>query len=167
VFDAPDLVEKPTGVIKRMPVDAAFLKSRVHVLSVERKPLETDLSEARIVVAVGRGIRSKVDLDLAEEMAGIIGARLACTRPLVENGWFNSKQQIGLSGRTVNADLIITLGISGSVQFAAGMRGSKCIMAVNNDAHAGIFDIAHYGFVGDLYEVLPALISLVQVREKV
>ena len=159
VFSAPEPVEYPTGTVKMMPVDAALLRSSVRVLSVEKKPLETDLSEAKIVVAVGRGVKSKADLALAEQLAGFIGAQLACTRPLVESGWFNSKRQIGLSGRTVNADLIITLGISGSVQFAAGMRGSQCIMAVNNDENAGIFNIAHYGFVGDLYEVVPALIA--------
>ena len=159
VFSAPAPIENPKGVIEKMPVDAALLHSRVSVLSVEKKPHETDLSEAKIIVAAGRGIKKREDLKLAQELAGHIGAQLACTRPLVENGWFNYKRQIGLSGRTVNADLIITLGVSGSVQFAAGMRGSQCIIAVNNDENAGIFDIAHYGFVGDYYEVVPALIS--------
>ena len=159
VFSAPGPVKNPTGIIEMMPVDTALLKSNVRLLSVEKKPLETDLSEARIVVAVGRGLKKREDIMFAEELANLIGAQTACSRPLVECGWFSSKRQIGLSGRTVNADLIITLGISGSVQFAAGMRGSQCIIAVNNDEKAGIFDIAHYGFVGDLYEVAPALIS--------
>ena len=167
VFSSPDPVKNPQGVIEKMPVDDAFLKSRVRILSVEKKPLETDLSEARMVVAVGRGLKKREDLKLAEELAGCLGAQTACTRPLVENGWFNSKRQIGLSGRTVNADLIITLGISGSVQFAAGMRGSQCIIAVNNDAKASIFDIAHYGFVGDLYEVIPALTTCISSRVRI
>jgi len=159
VFSAPDPVEKPSGIIERMPVDAALTQSRIKILSIEKKPLETDLSEAKIVVAMGRGLKKREDIKLAEELASFMGAQTACSRPLVESGWFNSKRQIGLSGRTVNADLIITLGISGSVQFAAGMRGSQCIIAVNNDENASIFDIAHYGFVGDLYEVVPALIK--------
>ena len=162
VFSAPAPAENPAGIIKNMPVDKKLLLSGIQVLSTEKKPLETDLSEAKIVVAVGRGIKKQTDLALAEELAGFIGAQLACTRPLVESGWFNHKRQIGLSGRTVNADLIITLGISGSVQFAAGMSGSQCIIAVNNDRNAGIFDIAHYGFVGNLYEVVPALIDHIQ-----
>jgi len=159
VFSAPDPVENPTGIIENMPVDKALLRSNIQVLSVEKKPLETDLSEAKIIVAVGRGLKKREDVKMAEELASCIGAQLACTRPLVEDGWFNYKRQIGLSGRTVNADLIITLGISGSVQFAAGMRGSQCIISVNNDENAGIFDIAHYGFVGDYYEIVPALIA--------
>jgi len=162
VFSAPVPVENPTGVIERMVVDEAFLQSNVKVLSIEKKPLETDLSEAKIVVAVGRGLRNRADLKLAEELAVYLGAQTACTRPLVENGWFNNKRQIGLSGRTVNADLIITLGISGSVQFAAGMRGSQCIIAVNNDEKASIFGIAHYGFVSDLYEIVPSLIKSIK-----
>ena len=82
----------------------------------------------------------------------------ACTRPLVENGWFDPRQQIGLSGRTVKPKLIIAAGISGSVQFAAGMKGADCIIAVNRDKKASIFDVAHYGIVGDLYEIIPELI---------
>jgi len=162
VFSAPATVDSPRGVIERIPVDTDLLRSNVLVTSVERKPPETDLSEAKIIVTAGRGLRSKADLALAEELAGIIGAQLACTRPLVECGWFDCKRQIGLSGRTVNADLIITLGVSGSVQFAAGMKGSGCIIAVNNDATAGIFDVAHYGFVGDLYEIVPALTAYIK-----
>jgi len=162
VFSAPAPLEDPTGVIKRIPVDKALLGSNVKLLSIERKPLETDLSEAGIIVAVGRGLKSKADLAMAEELAEAIGAQLACSRPLVECGWFDCKRQIGLSGRTVNPDLIITLGISGSVQFAAGMKGSGSIIAVNNDEQAGIFNIAHYGFVGDLYEIVPALMAYIK-----
>jgi len=164
IFSAPTPLKDPTGVIERITVDTALLRSNVQVLSVERKPLETDLSEAAIIVAVGRGLKSRADLALAVELAGAVGAQLACSRPLAECGWFDCKRQIGLSGRTVNADLIITLGISGSVQFAAGMKGSECIIAVNNDEKAGIFDIAHYGFVGDLYEVVPALMAYIKRR---
>ena len=138
-------------------------RTAVQRLDVREKPRELDIAEAEKIVAVGRGIKTQADLALARELAQAIGAQLACTRPLAEAGWFNVKHQIGLSGRTVNAKLIITLGVSGAVQFAAGMRGSACIVAVNSDKSAPIFDIAHYGLVGDLYAVAPALTALCQM----
>lgn len=136
----------------------------VRYLGAEPKPEEINLSEAEIVLAVGRGLRSEADLALIQPIADAIGAQIACTRPLVECGWFDARRQIGLSGRTVNAKLIITAGISGSVQFAAGMRGSSRIIAINRDRGAPIFNIAHYGLVGDLYEVLPLL--ALRIREE-
>ena len=93
-------------------------------------------------------------------MAEALNAQLACTRPLVENGWLDAKHQIGLSGRTVKPKLLVALGVSGAVQFTAGMRGADCIIAVNSDEGAPIFDAAHYGLVGDLYEVVPALLKM-------
>ena len=78
---------------------------------------------------------------------------------MIEAGWFDARRQIGLSGRTVKPKLIITAGISGSVQFVAGMKGAECIIAINNDENAAIFDVAHYGFVGDLYDIVPALLK--------
>ena len=116
-----------------------------------------------MIVAVGRGLRAKEDIALAATLAEMLGAQLACTRPMVETGWFDPRRQIGLSGRTVKPKLIITLGISGSVQFAAGMRTSERIIAVNNDPNASIFNIAHDGFVGDLYEIVPELIRMIGV----
>ena len=88
---------------------------------------------------------------------------LACSRPLVENNTLDAKHQIGLSGRTVKPKLILCLGISGAVQFAAGMKSSDCIVAVNTDPNAPIFDVAHYGVVGDVGEILPRLLQ--QVKE--
>ncbi|PKL12012.1 MAG: electron transfer flavoprotein subunit alpha, partial [Spirochaetae bacterium HGW-Spirochaetae-8] len=93
--------------------------------------------------------------------AEVLGAQVACTRPLVENGWMDPRKQIGLSGRTVRPKLIITCGISGSVQFVAGMKGSEKIIAINSDPHASIFKTAHVGLVGDLFEILPRLIDLI------
>ncbi len=158
VFSAPAPCE-PTGKIVPMTLPAEALVGNTEVLKVVKKPEETDISDADVIVAVGRGVRSKDDLKLVNELAELLGARLACTRPLVEAGWFDAKQQIGLSGRTVKPSLIITVGISGSVQFASGMNKSDVIVAINNDPNAAIFDVAHYGFVGDLYEVIPQLIS--------
>lgn len=137
-------------------------ESPIEVLNSEKKPKTIDISEADIIVAAGRGIKSKTDIALLEELANLLGAQLACTRPLVENGMFDPRRQIGLSGRTVNAKLIITVGVSGSVQFAAGMKGSECIVAINSDPFAQIFNIAHYGYVGDLYEIVPMLIEKIK-----
>ena len=90
---------------------------------------------------------------------------VACTRPLVEEGIFDAKRQIGLSGRTVNAKFIICLGISGAVQFASGMKSSECIIAINSDKSAPIFDVAHYAIVGDVVEILPRLIKKIKEAE--
>lgn len=158
IFSAPSKTE-PTGEAVRMTLPAEALKGRTEVLNVTKKAETVDISDAEVIVAVGRGLKSKDDIALAEELAKALGAQLACTRPLVEAGWFDPRCQIGLSGRTVKPKLIITLGISGSVQFAAGMRGSDRIIAVNSDPHAPIFDIAHDGFIGDLYEIVPQLIE--------
>ena len=156
IFSAPQKSE-PSGKVIKMDIDKGMLKSDTKVLNVVEKPKETDISDAEIIVAVGRGLKSKEYIPFVKEFAEKISAQLACTRPLVENGWFDAKRQIGLSGRTVKPKLIIALGISGSVQFAAGMRNSDMIIAVNNDKNASIFDIAHYGFVGDIYEIIPQL----------
>ena len=144
-----------------MPVGEEMLRGGTKILDITKKPEEIDISDAEMIVAVGRGLRAKEDIALAAELAEMLGAQLACTRPMVEAGWFDPRRQIGLSGRTVKPKLIITLGISGSVQFAAGMRTSERIIAVNNDPNASIFNIAHDGFVGDLYEIVPELIRMI------
>ena len=109
------------------------LSDGAEVLSVEPKPAELDLSEADVIVACGRGVKNEAGLAMVRELAALLGAQTACTRPLAEAGWFDPKRQIGLSGRTVKPKLIVTVGISGSVQFAAGMKGADRIIAeVNN-----------------------------------
>ena len=102
---------------------------------------------------------------VAEELAGLLGGVLACTRPLVESNIMDAKRQIGLSGRTVKPKFILTLGISGAVQFAAGMKSSDCIVAINTDQSAPIFDVAHYAIVGDVSEILPRLIAKIKEGE--
>jgi len=164
IFSAPKK-EAPHGEIVKMTMTKEMLESRTQVLEVVQKPSEMDISDADMIVAVGRGVKSKEDVALAKELADLLGAQIACTRPLVEAGWFDAKHQIGLSGRTVKPKLIITIGISGSVQFAAGMRSSDRIIAINNDPNANIFDIAHEGFVGDLYEILPKLIASIKEEQ--
>ena len=157
VFSAPQPVDDPSGECIRMDIDPAWEDKRIRVTDFEVKPAVSDISEADTIVAVGRGLKSKDDLEKVQAFADLIGARLACTRPLVEAGWLDATHQIGLSGKTVKPKLIFTFGISGAVQFAAGMKSSDCIIAVNTDKTAPIFDIAHYCIVGDLYEVIDGL----------
>jgi len=165
VFSAPPYMEEPGGEIVRMELTEAMRESRTEVLSRSAKPAQSDISEAGAIVACGRGFRNRADLAMAEELAALLGAQLACTRPLVEAGWMDARRQIGLSGRTVKPRLILTLGISGAVQFAAGMGASERIVSVNADAAASIFNVAHVGVVGDIYEIVPRLIARIQ-KEK-
>ena len=162
IFTVPERLENPTGKIIRMATNEEMLKSRTTVVSKKAKPKLSDISDAELIVACGRGLRSEGDIALAKELADALGAELASTRPLVEAGWFDARSQIGLSGRTVKPKLIITLGVSGAVQFTAGMNGSERIIAINTDKEAPIFKTAHIGIVGDLYEVVPKLIEKIK-----
>lgn len=162
IFPTPARCENASGEVQMMQVTESMRKSRTEILSETEKPRETDISEADVIVACGRGFSKESDLEKAYELADLLGGQLAGTRPLVEAGWISPKRQIGLSGRTVKPKLIICLGISGSVQFAAGMKGADLIVAVNKSADASIFDICHIGIVGDIYEILPQLIENVK-----
>lgn len=159
VFAASERKETASGSIVRMELEKEKYATSVEVVEKTKKPKEIDIAEAEIIVAVGRGVKSQNDLEMIGELAELLGAQTACTRPLIEAGWFDARRQIGLSGRTVKPKLILTIGVSGSVQFAAGMKGSDCIIAINEDKNASIFDVAHYGFVGNLYEIVPQLIE--------
>lgn len=161
VFSAPDKKEA-TGEVVKVDIKEEWLKSHIEVIDIEEKPKELDISEADVIVAVGRGLKSQNDLTMVQELADALGAVVACSRPMVENGTFDAKHQIGLSGKTVKPKLIITLGISGAVQFASGMKNSDCIIAINTDPHAPIFDVANYGVVGDLYKIVPELIKMIK-----
>ena len=160
VFSEPKPSEEPSGEIVPMEVTEQMLRTDIHILSSEDKPRDVDISEADVIVAVGRGAVGI--LDKAKELADLLGGVLACTRPLVEGNVLDAKHQIGLSGRTVKPKLIITLGISGAVQFAAGMKGSDCIVAINSDPAAPVFDIAHYCVTGDVNEIVPKLIAKIK-----
>lgn len=165
VFSAPELLEQPVGKVEMMDIEMDKLVSAIEVLEVIKKDKGIDLSEAETIVAVGRGVKSEKDLVMIHQFAERIGATVACTRPGIESGWFDAKLQIGLSGRTVKPKLLIALGISGAVQFAAGMQNSEYIIAVNNDPKAPIFNIAHCGMVGDLYAVIPELLNMIEEKE--
>ena len=162
VFSEPKPTEQASGELVAMEVTEEMVQTGVKVLRTVEKPKDIDIAEAEVIVAVGRGASSTAMLEQAKELADLLGGVVACTRPLVESNVFDSKHQIGLSGRTVKPKLIITLGISGAVQFAAGMKSSDCIVAINTDAAAPIFDVAHYCVVGDATLILPKLIAMIK-----
>ena len=162
VFNEPAPAAEPSGETVAMEVTEEMLRTGIQVLSTIQKPKDIDISEAEVIVAVGRGAMSETMRAYAQELADLLGGMVACTRPLVEGNIFDAKRQIGLSGRTVKPKLIITLGISGAVQFAAGMKGSDCIVAINKDPAAPIFDVAHYCLVGDVEQIVPKLIQKIR-----
>jgi electron transfer flavoprotein alpha subunit len=149
----------------------------IHLLAVElqpeqirTKPLElfkeaksaVDLTQAPLIVAVGRGIKAPENIPLAEAVAKAMGAEIAASRPICDEGWLPMERQIGSSGQTVAPKLYLALGISGAIQHVVGMKGARTIVAINKDQNAPIFEIADYGVVGDIFEIMPALTEELQ-----
>src|SRR5487761_418517 len=134
---------------------------------IRTKPLElfreakqaVDLTQAPILVSVGRGIKAPENIPMAEKLAKLLGGEVSASRPICDEGWLPMDRQIGSSGQTVVPKLYLALGISGAIQHVVGMKGSRTIAAINKDANAPIFEIADYGIVGDLFEIVPALIE--------
>ena len=118
-----------------------------------------DLTQAARIVSVGRGIKDEEHVQLAKDLAAALGAELAASRPIVDAGWLPTDRQVGSSGQTVAPKLYLALGISGAIQHVVGMKGARTIVAINKDPDAPIFEIADYGIVGDLFEVVPAMIA--------
>ncbi len=162
VMDMPERSKEASGLVVRAAVTDGMRRSGIEVLEARPKEKVVDLTEADAIVVAGRGIKSQADMAIVGRLADALHAQVAATRPLIEAGWQDPRRQIGLSGRTVKPRLIVTCGVSGSVQFAAGMRGSGRIVAINSDADASIFDISHIGIVGDLYEVVPRLTRMIE-----
>ena len=137
-------------------IDTAAIRQQPEAPFQEAKQA-VDLSQAERIVAVGRGIKSQDNLPLAQNLAKAMGAEIAASRPICDSGWLPMERQVGSSGQTVAPRLYVALGISGAIQHLVGMKGSRTIVAINKDADAPIFEVADYGIVGDLFEIVPAL----------
>jgi electron transfer flavoprotein alpha subunit len=120
---------------------------------------DVDISEAEFLISIGRGIEEEENIELIEDLVDATGATLSASRPIVDNEWLPKNRQVGQSGKVVTPDVYLAIGISGAVQHVAGMKGSETIIAINTDPSAPIFDLADYGIVGDLFEVVPELIE--------
>ncbi len=120
---------------------------------------DVDITEADVLVSIGRGIEEEDNLPLVQELADTLGATLSSSRPIVDNGWLPKNRQVGQSGKVVTPDVYIAIGISGAVQHVAGMKGADTIIAINKDPNAPIYDLADYGIVDDLFDVVPQLIE--------
>ena len=156
-----DAVQKGAGAAvtkAAVSVDASKIRQKPEAPFQEAKQA-VDLGQAERIVAVGRGIKSQENLAIVERLAKAMGAEVAASRPICDNGWLPMERQIGSSGQTVAPKLYVALGISGAIQHLVGMKGSRTIVAVNKDADAPIFEVADYGIVGDLFEIAPALSS--------
>lgn len=144
--------------VTTLHVDLEAITFRSTLLEVIEEPSTgIDVSKADIVVSVGRGIGDKEKLSLIQALADALGGVMACSRPVVDVGWLPRERQVGSSGKTVAPKVYIACGISGASQHLSGMSESKRIIAINKDANAPIFQVAHYGVVGDLFEIVPAL----------
>lgn len=164
VMDAPIRNTEERGEIINCLINEEKLNSRVEVIDIIAKEKEQFIEASDILVVAGRGIKVQEDLSMVQELADLLGGQIACTRPIMEAGWMEAKRQVGLSGRTVRPKLIITVGVSGSVQFTAGMNNSDQIIAINKDENAPIFKTAHYCLVGDIYEIIPNLINQIKLN---
>ena len=137
-------------------LDADQIRQRPEARFKEAKAA-VDLTQAPIIVAVGRGIKEQKNIEIVQKLAAAMGAEIAASRPICDNDWLPMDRQIGSSGQTVAPKLYLAIGISGAIQHLVGMKGARTIVAINKDAEAPIFEIADYGIVGDLFEVVPAL----------
>ncbi len=163
VFKPLEPDSNKTGEIVNFSVPEELLNSTVKVIESHIEPQEgPDITEADIVITVGRGIGDKETLELAQELADLLGGAMGATRPITDEGWLPDRTQIGQTGVTIAPKLYIGLGVSGAVHHTVGIRNSEIIVAVNKDPEAPIFDMATYGIVGDIHEVLPLLIQKIK-----
>jgi electron transfer flavoprotein alpha subunit len=160
-----DAVKKGSApaAIKSVPatVDESGIRQKPEAPFREAKQA-VDLTQAARIVAIGRGIKGQEHIALAKQLAEALGAELAASRPICDAGWLPMERQIGSSGQTVAPRLSLALGISGAIQHVVGMKGARTIVAINKDAEAPIFEVADYGIVGDLFEIVPAMIAAVK-----
>jgi electron transfer flavoprotein alpha subunit len=157
-----DKVEAGTGTapIETVSVDIAdgVIRNKPQEVFKEAKQA-VDLTQAEIIVAIGRGIKEQKNIEIAKQLAEALGGELAASRPICDNGWLPMDRQIGSSGQTVAPKLYLALGISGAIQHIVGMKGARTIVAVNKDSEAPIFEIADYAVVGNLFDIVPPLIE--------
>ncbi|HUL33334.1 MAG TPA: electron transfer flavoprotein subunit alpha/FixB family protein [Candidatus Eisenbacteria bacterium] len=164
-FRSDQLAANPGG---KAPVNS--VKVTLNATDIRTKPLElfkeaksaVDLTQAPLIVSIGRGIKAPENIAQAEALARAMGAEIAASRPICDEGWLPMERQIGSSGQTVAPKLYLALGISGAIQHVVGMKGARTIVAVNKDQNAPIFEIADYGIVADIFEIMPALTEELQ-----
>jgi electron transfer flavoprotein alpha subunit len=159
-FRADGVTRGTAGAVTPVAVniDASSIRQSPEAPFKEAKQA-VDLGQAERIVAVGRGIKAQENIAIAERLAKAMGAEIAASRPICDSGWLPMDRQIGSSGQTVAPKLYVALGISGAIQHLVGMKGTRTIVAINKDADAPIFEVADYGIVGDLFEIVPALVS--------
>jgi electron transfer flavoprotein alpha subunit len=172
--DAPWFVTFQNGAFRGDKVEAGSAAAPIETVNVEiadgvirNKPQEVfkeakqavDLTQAEIIVSVGRGIKEQKNIELAKQLAEVLGGELAASRPICDSGWLPMDRQIGSSGQTVAPKLYLALGISGAIQHIVGMKGARTIMAINKDSEAPIFEIADVAVVGNLFDIVPPLIE--------
>jgi electron transfer flavoprotein alpha subunit len=161
-YRADQMVAGPAEVQVVTPaLDASAIRQKPEA-PFRESTRAVDLTAADIIVSVGRGIKEKDNIHLVEELAAAMGAELAASRPICDNGWLPMERQVGSSGQTVSPKVYMAIGISGAIQHLVGMKGAKTIVAINKDPNAPIFEVADYGICGDLFEVVPALIEEVK-----
>jgi electron transfer flavoprotein alpha subunit len=153
-----DKVEAGSAAVEKFAVsiDSSSVRTKPEP-PFQESARAVDLTAADIIVSVGRGIKEKDNIPMVEELAKALNAELAASRPICDNGWLPMERQVGSSGQTVSPKVYVAVGISGAIQHLVGMKGAKTIVAINKDAEAPIFEVADYGIVGDLFEVVPAL----------
>jgi electron transfer flavoprotein alpha subunit len=162
-FPADDVESGANAVVTAFPLEQVSLGTSSRVVEKIESPRgQSDLASASIIVAGGRGLKQKENFNIIFELADSMGASVGASRPVVDAEWLPREYQIGSSGQTVSPKLYIAVGISGAIQHLVGMQTSRCIVAINKDADAPIFKIAHYGIVGDLFKVVPELTKILK-----
>ena len=158
-----DSLESGSAAVEKFTpaLDAANIRQKPEA-PFRESARAVDLTAAEIIVSVGRGIKEKDNIPIVEELAKALGAELAASRPICDAGWLPMERQVGSSGQTVAPKVYMAIGISGAIQHLVGMKGAKTIVAINKDANAPIFEVADYGIVGDLFEIVPALVEEVK-----